>query len=48
MAPSEEMTERTKSEQALRDAEEFQLRLIARSQDCVNVLDLEGGPFICG
>jgi hypothetical protein len=37
------MTERNKAEQALRDAEEFQFRLFARSQDCVNVLDPEGG-----
>jgi len=37
------MTERNKAEQALRDAEEFQFRLIARSQDCAEVLDLEGG-----
>ena len=37
------MTERKKAEHALQDAEESQFRLIARSQDCVNVLDLEGG-----
>src|SRR5580698_555527 len=41
IAPSEE-TERKEAEHSLRDAEEFQFRLIARSQDCVNVLDLEG------
>jgi formate hydrogenlyase transcriptional activator len=43
IAPSEDITERKEAEHALRDAEESQFRLIARSQDCVNVLDLEGG-----
>ena len=43
IAPSEDMTERKKAEQALRDAEDLQFRLIARTQDCVNVLDREGG-----
>ena len=42
MALSEDITERKKAEQALRDAEEFQRRLIACSQDCIKVLDLEG------
>ena len=39
MAPSEDSTER---KQALWDAEEFQRRLIACTQDCIKVLDLEG------
>jgi PAS domain-containing protein len=43
IAPSEETTERKNAEHALRVAEESQFRLIARSQDCVNVLDLQGG-----
>src|SRR5579863_4759091 len=42
IAPSEEMTERKKAEYSLRDTAESQFRLIARSQDCVTVLDLEG------
>src|SRR5579863_1463153 len=42
MALSEDITERKTAEQALRDAEEFQRRLIACSQDCIKVLDLEG------
>jgi len=42
MAPSEAMTERRKAELALRSAEEFQRRLLACTQDCVKVLDLEG------
>jgi formate hydrogenlyase transcriptional activator len=42
MAFAEDITERKKSEQALRDAGEFQLRLIAGSQDCIKILDLEG------
>ena len=37
------MTERRKTEHALRDVEESQFRLVARSQDCVYVLDLQGG-----
>ena len=42
MAFSEDSTERKKAEQALWDAAEFQRRLIACSQDCVQILDLEG------
>ena len=42
MAPSEDSIERRKAEQALWEAEEFQRRLIACSQDCIKVLDLEG------
>jgi len=42
MALSEDITERKQAEQALRDAEEFQRRLIACTQDCIKVLDLEG------
>src|SRR5271170_2278558 len=42
MAPAEGMTEQRKAELALRAAEEFQRRLIACSQDCIKVLDLEG------
>jgi formate hydrogenlyase transcriptional activator len=42
MALSEDMTERKQAELALRDAEEFQRRLIACTQDCIKVLDLEG------
>src|SRR5271170_3567439 len=42
MTPSEDSAERKKAEQALRDAEEFQRRLIAGIQDCVQILDLEG------
>jgi len=42
MALSEDITERKKAEEALRDAEEFQHRLIACSEDCIKVLDLEG------
>src|SRR5579863_9704526 len=42
MAISEKITERKQAEQALRDAEEFQRRLMACTQDCVKVLDLEG------
>ena len=42
MAFSEDNTERKKAEQALWDAAEFQRRLIACSQDCIKVLDLEG------
>jgi formate hydrogenlyase transcriptional activator len=38
----EDITERKEAAQALRDAEEFQRRLIACSQDCIKVLDLEG------
>jgi formate hydrogenlyase transcriptional activator len=43
MALSEDITERKQAEEALRDAEEFQRRLIACSDDCIKVLDLEGG-----
>jgi formate hydrogenlyase transcriptional activator len=42
MALSEDITEPKTAEQALRDAEELQRRLIACSQDCIKVLDLEG------
>src|SRR5580658_10079592 len=42
MTLSEDSAERKKAEQALRDAEEFQRRLIAGIQDCVQMLDLEG------
>src|SRR5580700_9965808 len=42
MALPEDVTERKQAEQALRDAEEFQRRLIACTQDCIKVLDLEG------
>src|ERR1700722_18415284 len=42
MALPEDSTERRRSEKALRDAEEFLRGLIASSQDCIKVLDLEG------
>src|SRR5438128_8278578 len=42
MALSEDITERKEAEEALRDAEEFKRRLIACSEDCIKVLDLEG------
>src|SRR5580658_8337468 len=42
LAPSEDTTQREAAEGALRDAKEFQSRLIACSQDCIKVLDLEG------
>src|SRR5207249_7791574 len=42
MALSEDITERKEAEEALRDAEEFKRRLIASSEDCIKVLDLEG------
>ena len=42
MTPSEDSAERKKAEQALRDAEEFQRRLIAGIHDCIKILDLEG------
>jgi formate hydrogenlyase transcriptional activator len=42
MALSEDVTERKEAEEALREAEEFKSRLIACSQDCIKVLDLEG------
>ena len=42
LALSEDMTQREAAEQALRDAQEFQSRLIACSQDCIKMLDLEG------
>ena len=42
MALSEDITERKETEDALRNAEEFQRRLLACSQDCIKVLDLEG------
>ena len=42
MTLSEDSAERKKAEQALRDADELQRRLIAGIQDCVQILDLEG------
>jgi len=42
MALSENGTERRRSEKALYDAEEFQRRLLAGSQDCIEMLDMEG------
>src|SRR5580693_7450796 len=39
---SEDLTERNKAEQALRDAKELQRSLIASSTDCIKMLDLEG------
>jgi formate hydrogenlyase transcriptional activator len=42
MAPSQNMTHRKMAEEALRDAGEFQRRLLACSQDCIKMLDLEG------
>jgi PAS domain-containing protein len=42
MALAEDMTGRKTAEPALRDAEEFQSRLFAGSQDCIKVLDLQG------
>src|SRR6202522_2125191 len=42
MAFSGGMTERKKADQVLRNAEEFQRRLIACTQDCIKMLDLEG------
>jgi formate hydrogenlyase transcriptional activator len=42
MALAEDMTERKAAEQATRDDEEFQSRLLAGSRDCIKVLDLEG------
>jgi formate hydrogenlyase transcriptional activator len=42
MALFEGITERKTAEKALRDAEEFQRRLIACSRDCIKILDLEG------
>src|SRR5260370_15619668 len=42
MALSEDITERKKAEESLREAEEFRRRLIACSKDCIKVLDLEG------
>jgi len=42
LALSEDMTQREAAERALRDAQEFQSRLIACSQDCIKMLDLEG------
>lgn len=37
-----DITERRQAEDALRKSEEFKTRLIACSQDCIKVLDLEG------
>lgn len=42
MTLSEDGAARKKAEQTPRDAEEFQGRLIACMQDCVQMLDLEG------
>jgi formate hydrogenlyase transcriptional activator len=42
MTLSDNITARKQAEQALRDAEEFKSRLIACSQDCIKMLDLEG------
>jgi len=42
MTSSDDITGRKEVEQALRDAEEFKSRLIACSQDCIKMLDLEG------
>ncbi len=42
MALSEDITERKRAEEALRDSEQFKSRLIAGSEDCIKVLDLEG------
>jgi formate hydrogenlyase transcriptional activator len=42
MALSPDVTHRKTAEEALRDAEEFQRRLLACSQDCIKMLDLEG------
>ena len=42
MALSEDITDRKKTQDALRDAEEFQRRLIACSRDCIKVLGLDG------
>src|ERR1700723_3097243 len=42
MAIAKDSTEPKPAEQALRDAEEFKSRLIACSQDCIKMLDLEG------
>src|SRR5579862_7481782 len=42
LAQSEDMRQRKAAERALRDAQELQSRLIACSQDCIKMLDLEG------
>jgi formate hydrogenlyase transcriptional activator len=42
VALSEDITERKRAEEALRDSEQFKSRLIAGSEDCIKVLDLEG------
>src|ERR1700679_2740584 len=42
MALSEDSAARKKAEQEPPDSEEFQRRLIAGMQDCVQILDLEG------
>ena len=42
MAIAKDSTERKPAEQAPRDAEEFQRRLIACSQDCIKILNLDG------
>jgi PAS domain-containing protein len=38
----DDINARVETERALREAEEFATRLIACSQDCIKVLDLEG------
>jgi len=42
MVLSQDSTERKRAEEALREADEFQRRLIDSSQDCVKMLDLDG------
>jgi len=42
MTLSEDITERKQAEEPLRDSEQFWSRLIAGSEDCIKVLDLEG------
>jgi len=42
MLLTDDIAGREKVEQALRDAEEFKSRLIACTQDCIKMLDLEG------
>src|ERR1700734_97132 len=42
LALSEDITQPKAAERALRDAQELQSRLIACSQDCIKMLNLEG------
>jgi PAS domain-containing protein len=42
MAIARDSTKRKSAEPAVRDAVEFERRLIAGSQDCIKILDLEG------